>query len=479
MVQSTQRAPAGFADESIGERGLRYAVVLVALVTLLAFAGLIPLGAWQDEYFTFAVQRQSGFLAAWHRMLQWSPRPLAESLIYLYGLAVEYWNRPLISVAVVPCWVLLAVALLGPTLWRGSNRLAALALLAMFWLGHPVGEAFYWPFAVIAYVPTAAAAVALLSMDWGGWLEHRAGAAGVVIALMVGAASSEVGAVFCVIYAPLAMGAIWRLRPRFASMLVVPLLLSVLVLCTELHGRVAQGAEVFGDPTIAHAPSRVWLSLVRALPRQILVGAGVPGSTSAQWLPAIASKCALFAGVYLCLDSKTLASTGPGQRLRLILIISTLFTATVTLGAALYNFGALCCERHDTLRQIYVCVALAALASLARAHRPAQPVSRRVGCVALLIAMLVPLIRTFPALRHDYREYAAILHASQESWRSGAAPGKEMQLFQAPRPQVVNAGYVAAGTYHINGFQGLPNAMLIYRGKQTLIVHPSAIQAGR
>jgi hypothetical protein len=66
---------------------------VVSLVTVVAFAGLIPLGHWQDEYFTLYHFHESGFAYFGERLLHWSPRPLSEFFAYLYGLAVYDLTR--------------------------------------------------------------------------------------------------------------------------------------------------------------------------------------------------------------------------------------------------------------------------------------------------------------------------------------------------------------------------------------------------
>ena len=138
--------------------------IIVSLATLLAFVGLIPLGRWHDEYLTLHDYHQGGIGFLWARLLHWSPRPLSELLIYFYGLTVYRVGLPLIGAFIAPFWILLIAAILWPVLRGRQGLLPACVLLAMLLLGHPVAEVFYWPFGVVAYLPTLTAAAMLLAI---------------------------------------------------------------------------------------------------------------------------------------------------------------------------------------------------------------------------------------------------------------------------------------------------------------------------
>src|SRR4051812_25794284 len=74
-----------------------YAASLVTcIVVVLAFAGLIPLGHWGDEFETVRIYQQEGYSFFVQRILHWSPRPLSELLIYWYSIAIKSVDRPLI-----------------------------------------------------------------------------------------------------------------------------------------------------------------------------------------------------------------------------------------------------------------------------------------------------------------------------------------------------------------------------------------------
>lgn len=456
----------------MGFDGIRFSrclTIAVALATVLAFAGLIPLGSWHDEYFAFMVQRHQGFAAALDRIGQWSPRPLSELAIYVYGVAVEHFHAPLIGRAIAPFWLLLAAGVLLPAWRRREGMLAATTLLAMLLLGHTVAEVFYWPFAVFAYLPTVTAAAALLALDWGGWLERRAGAVMVIAALLVAAASSEVGALFSVIYALLCAPMMRRSRPRFALLLMLPLLLGLVILYAEYTTRVALDAEVFGNPAIAHHPLRVLASLRETLLFQLLKGDDA-GNVHRALNSGIATKLLFFAGIYLAMCEGSQPSSRGAQRLRLALAGTALLTAALVLAASLYNFGAPCCERHDTLRQVYVLVALGALASCLAGFRRVHA-GRLAAPLLLLSSLLVPLWVAVPRLAHDYRNYTVSLDARRATWASGSAPGPHMQVVQV-RPGLIVGGATFPPQVYTRQptFAGLMDWILLYFDKQSATI---------
>ena len=449
---------------------IRYIAIATGLATLCAYAGLIPLGSWRDEYFALSVQNQQGFVATMSRIVQWSPRPLSELVIYLYGLAVEHFGSPVITRAIAPFWIVFTVCVILPVWRKGHGLLAATTLIAMLLMGHTVAEVFYWPFAVFAYLPTVTAAATLLTLDWGGWLERRGGRVAAVIALLVAAGCSEVGALFTLIYATLSILAAWRTYPRYALLLLLPLLLSLVILYAEFAGRVALGVEVFGDPNIAHHPLKVLVALKDQLFFQLFKGDGVL-IRQRSLDSGIATKLLFLVGVYFAMSAHRHETSPAAQRLRLVLTIASLATAALILTASLYNFGVDCCERHDTMKQVYVFVALGSFASFLAMRLPAR--SAWPGPLALLLAMLIPLWTTAPKLVHDYRNYSAALQARQATWQSGHSPGPSMQVVQ------VYPGLIAGGvnfppqTYQrTSSIKGLVDWILLYHNKQSAEIEP-------
>jgi len=244
----------------------------ISLVTLLAFAGLIPLGRWHDEYFTLYHFHESGFPYLGERLLRWSPRPLSELLAYTYSLAVYRFDSPLITEFLAIFWLMFVAAALWPVLHNDRAFLCASVLVALLLLGHPVAEVFYWPFATVAYLPTVAAALLLLTLDWGDQIEGLSGNAWIFFVLTIAAASSEVGALFSAIYVVLLLTTRSTEDGRGHLIFAFPLLLSGTVLYLQFTGRVATGGEVFGDPSVAHHPIATMSAVAKHLPFELLKG---------------------------------------------------------------------------------------------------------------------------------------------------------------------------------------------------------------
>ncbi|HXD35114.1 MAG TPA: hypothetical protein VN624_00565 [Rhodanobacter sp.] len=442
--------------------------IVVSTATLLAFAGLIPLGQWHDEYQALHAYHQAGITFLWERLLHWSPRPLSELLVYFYGLAVYHTGLPLIGAFIAPFWIALAAAVLWPVLRGRQGLLPACVLLAMLLLGHPVAEVFYWPFGVVAYLPTLAAAAMLLALDWGGWMERPAGETWRFLALTVAAASSEVGALFVAVYIGLLVASGSLEKGRRHLFLAIPLLLSLTLLYLQFIGRVSKGNEVFGNPAVAHHPwntlryvgKHVFFDLLRNDNRQ----------HATALLTGLATKLLFLAGIYQAMSAhRPDKISARAQRMRLALVAAALATAILVMAASLYNFGSLCCERHDTMRQGYVVIALGSLATYlamrSPSHRP-----ERAGRL-LLLALLIPLATTVPKLVTEYRDYASVRHAGSATWQSGRAAGPVMRVTPATSEPVTGGPRIEPGTYH-RGSQ--PNGdlqwMLTFFGKQTAIV---------
>lgn len=442
--------------------------IIVSLATLLAFAGLIPLGRWHDEYLALHDYHQGGVGFLWERLLHWSPRPLSELLIYFYGLTVYHVGLRLIGAFIAPFWILLVAAILWPVLRGRQGLLPACVLLAMLLLGHPVAEVFYWPFGVVAYLPTLTAAAMLLALDWGGWMETPTGNIWRFVALTTAAASSEVGALFTVLYIGLLIASGSLEKVRRSLIFAIPLLLSLTLLYLQYAGRVAQGNEVFGDPAVAHHPGKALLAVGKHMFFNLLRGDN--RHHAAALLAGLATKLLFLAGIYRAMSARRQGGASlRAQRMRLVLVVASLATAILIMAAALYNFGSLCCERHDTMRQGYVLVALGSLATYLAIRSPSRHADR--AGPLLLLALLIPLATAAPRLMTEYRDYAMVRRASNETWQSGRAAGPTMQVTQTMPGPITGGLRIEPGVYHrIAQANDDVHWMLPFFDKETAIV---------
>lgn len=441
-------------------------VILLSVVTVLAFAGLVPLGTWQDDFLYLHNYHQQGVDFLVDRLRHWSPRPLSEALIYFYALAVYHFGLPLIGVFTALFWLVLIAAVLLPP-WLGKRGLfISVVMLAMLLLGHPVTEFFYWPDGVAAYLPTLAAAALLLALDWGGWSEKTAGVMWTFVALMIAAASFEVGAMFTIVYVGLLAATRSIGSRRHAALLMVPVLLSLFLLYLQFTGRVSQGSEVIGDTAVAHHPLASIIATAKRFPFELLKGDAL-GHKYTGLAEGLLIKVLFFVGLYLAMSAQPNYSSKRLQRMRLVLAVALVGTAALTMMAAFYNFGSLCCERHDTLRQNYVLIALGSIATLLAAHRPSR--HHKFAGPLLLLALLIPMLAVSPRLVAEYRDYAAIVKARKATWRSGRAAGSDMKVTQTS-PNLTGNLYIEPGTYHRSAdpkTDARPQWMLIFFNKQS------------
>jgi hypothetical protein len=447
-------------------------VVFISVVTVLAFAGLIPLGTWQDDFLYLHNYHQQGMGFLIDRLLHWSPRPLSETLIYFYALAVHHYDTPLIWLFIGLFWLVLIGAVLLPPLFGKRGAFAAIVLLAMLWLGHPVTEFFYWPDGTAAYLPTLAAAALLLTLDWGGWNESEAGTFWTFIALMVAAASFEVGAMFTIIYVGLRFLGRSVKDKRQAIFLLAPLLLSFVVLYFQYSGRVVRASEIIGDPALAHHPLATLIATAEQLPIELIRDATLRHKYVGAAVGCL-TKLLFFIGFYLAMSAQQSGSEKRSQRMRLSLAIASLATAVLTMAASLYNFGTLCCERHATLQQNYVLIALASLATLLAARYPSR--HHKFASPTLLLALLIPLTAVIPRLVGEYRDYGAITRAREQTWQSGHTSGPEMTVVQTA-PNLTGNLYITPGVYRRSaepGTDARAQWMLIFFDKQSAEFTPA------
>ncbi len=470
----------------------------VLALLLLAHAGLIVAGQWQgDEWFNFSLFRSesTGFLL--HRVMTWSPRPVSEGLVFLYARAVDALHRPLVTPVLGLLWgglAACAAALLpgpagepGGAMGRRARGLVVLAVLAFFLLGHQVAEMFYWPMGAAAYVGAIAALTLLVMLVLRGRHLSRGGAVLAAGAMVIAAGSAEVGAMAVGAAAVLLGAAQARSRPWQAAVLVVPLGAALLVLALILNGRASAGVALGPETATIHA---VWPSLRAAaaqFARETVALDAYPAGAAGLALGA-ATKLALFLGLRVLCRAGLAGSNTP--RAHLWALAAALLAASfLSIAAALWQFGLVCCQRHDSFRQCLDVLVLLLLAALAarpgRAQSAGVAVRADAGddvaagsawlllAVGLALAHRGPLQRRLPSLWADYRHLPALLAARNLTWASGASPGPAMVFREPPQGFVVGETDWPVGTFALVPtppwyMQGI---LLFYGKREVSVVH--------
>lgn len=494
-------------------RGVTRWVVLLPLAIIAAYAVLLPLGEWQmDEFVLLHGLQQQGFAYVAARLQTWSPRPLSELILWLYQLCVARLDRPLITSILAFLWLLLLGAAFAASRWprlRGPRLhgadavaiptpiapgLAVAALVACYLLlGKP--GVFYWPAGAIAYVPTLAAAtfaaVAVgLVPDIEAW-SVRARAV-LCAALVIAASSSEMGAMFVLLNGTGQMlrsvVATWPRSPqpgarnigslvKTAWVWLLPGTIAALLLVTFRQHRAGTHEAIPAMvPTLHELPASLAAG-ARKFAQELI---GVPMGPGGAWLGAAIKLC-LFLGFRPRLTGIAYRSRGTS----LIQSAALLGAGFFSVVFAYWQFGAACCERHETMRQCFIVLALFAAACAVPVN--ASPSgkhdwlrSERLQAALLALPLLVLTATRAPDLAHGYTRIPATIAARAATWRSGlACCTSVMEWYNPPHAQLMTAYALRPGIYARlppGTAPGDPTArdasdILVFFGKSSLLVH--------
>ncbi len=350
------------------------------LAIYIAHSGLLQLGHWQDEFLIFTRYRSSSFAAVVHRVITWSPRPFSESLIYLYFVLSEHAGRPLFAEVLTFTWVLLTVPacvyiLRARTNPVSGNDLAlksyvAISVPVLCILNAPLNEMFLWPMGALAYVPGATSVMALLFVTANDSGFARRTWITLCCCGVLGSFSVEVASVVCGIFFSLSLLSllVWHDGRNEATggqaaimSCLVPILSTLLVFILLKTHRAESGSPLSENLEYVH---HGWRSFTAAIPifLRSLVGSYASGyQATAVFRNAVSSVCYL-AGMIALADVFASAKSALQTRAFAALAIACFAGSFISVFATLYQFGVMCCERHDSFRD---CLQIIGLASLA------------------------------------------------------------------------------------------------------------------
>ena len=481
-----------------GRAHARLLLVLAGLVpalVLLAHAAIIPLGTWHpDEFFLFALYREVGLRALYNLIFHLNARPLVEPLIYLYWRLTEAFHRPLIPEALAFAWTLLWTACLVPA-WlapaggagRAARLVFALSLLALFIVGHDSGELFYWPLGGITYLPMLAAMSLHVFLILDGRTATPAGRAGTVGVLVAVASCMQTGLLYAALFSVLwaaAEGLRWRRGQALRGAGRVLLCAAPAAYAAFLLGLILAGQRLtLLEMPVSPASYRHHLlaSLGAAVSQfgRELVSLQGDGPIWHDAGLGLATKLLFFAAVRLlwCRLPRP-ATYRPAEPM--LAAVAFLAASYLTIASAYYQFGWLCCERHQGSRQcmIFLSLALVAVWSVRlRPRRPAAPVALQAGPVLLAASVALASIDRMPALRAEAAIATAARRAHAETWASGMRKDATgMTWFRTPLHRVVTGDWQPApGRYHLSADQPwyLEGIFKYFDKRDLLVVPPS------
>ena len=483
------------ASPQVSRTVSRIAASFLAAV-ILVYLGLIGLGQWlPDEYDDFGRLAQDGWRAVAER-LQWSPRPLSESIFYGYGWLVNHSHRPLI----VPFLGLLWAGFLGAgllTYWQGRHNqdrpdgqrktiapdlLAGLALMASFLAGGEVREVFYWPAGAVAYLPTLSATLLLFLQVARGRLVTPAGRRLCSFCLLAAACSSEVGATLALSYAAIqallwAIGAIQKKghdvsRTPFLWW-TIPGVMAFLVLFAVRMNRfqAVERPVSYLSGTLGHPLS----SLTAGLGELLLEAFGVKVHTHAGLAVSgrFASEILLAIGVALCWSRFGRLSRAVVWQ-TVAVAAALLLASWLTIAGAELHFGAVCCQQHEVIRRCWMLMGLAGIAIVTLNSAAAERLRLRSFLILapiLLCAGIIVAWHTKPVFR-QYRIYPAVYRVMDQNFRSGFNPGDPQMIFLLPPSRgLIYGEQIAPGVYtRSSPSAAYPQYILIFFGKERVVV---------
>jgi hypothetical protein len=129
------------------------------------------------------------------------------------------------------------------------------------------------------------------------------------------------------------------------------------------------------------------------------------------------------------------------RRLGVIWGVALLLAAFTSVVLAYHQFGLLCCERHSTLRQAMVLLALATFTGLLGGMvRPSRQLLLAVVLAVLFAVRLGPLAG-------DWRRLGAVVAARQANWEAATGPGHAMTLVVVGGGHITNGDGLRTGTF--------------------------------
>ncbi|OJW28094.1 MAG: hypothetical protein BGO51_24635 [Rhodospirillales bacterium 69-11] len=432
---------------------LSWLVLLAGGAVVLAHFGLITGGSWgADEYVNFNLWRIEGVRAVIVRVLGWSPRPSSELALYLYSLAIEASQKPLITPFLAVAWLsLIGSAVLASrrpyrpgVLSRGA---VVATVLALFLLGHQTFMIFYWPMGVAPYMLTLLGILVVTFQTIGSDAPAPQGRPAWAIGLAIAGTSSELGMFFVIGYAgclilldgrrflrngaPTLRSAAWYLVPLGITLLMIGLIIRV-VLTDPTRG-------LGHDSPYHHHLGASAVAAFRFFFHQFAIGDDTPGGLDAT--DSLIVSVLMVVGFAWGTRSAVWGRFRP--RLIVPLLSGLLACYWIGLFASYYEYGTQEHEPHIGFRRCLSVLIVLVLARLAAAVWETRVKALQViGPAALLAALTIGGVARSDVLLEDYRAVPVIRAARDATWESARDPTSDILQFHVAVPGGILSGAI-------------------------------------
>ncbi|MBS1059406.1 hypothetical protein [Gluconobacter sp. Dm-44] len=471
--------------------GTAYGVVLCVMLLVIALqTAILPASVWQgDEYDYFANIREHGLASLSDRLLHWSPRPFSEIIIFVYGTVANAAQKPLAWIFLALTWLFCAAVAFVPFLRQSHAPVSARLLIvvsvaAIFMLGHPSADFFYWPMGTVAHLPVLAAACGLTLLKISQILSARAEA----LLLSLALTSSEAGVFFGMLWLGMrGFGLLHNRRTAAFGRARWLLLPTAVGLCVSaemlLNHRMGGGGFPF-TPTHGHIKASLAAAfgpflktLIALQPNEMSSGGGFTKQAMASGLVLKIILTGAFTTLFMTCGIR------PALRTLIAPAIALAGTMYLTIAAAFYAFGFLCCQRHEAFRlDLSVLLVLLLSAGLSTilseklkrfSDAPKRETRLQICALTGLLLFAGWTMRwRLPDLSLALAGLPLEETAHNRVWASGLSAGTDMTYAQGTASPAFYYWHWEPGTYHAGGTGWEVQSAMRYFGKTTLHVLP-------
>jgi hypothetical protein len=451
--------------EARARKLLCWIALAIVLVTIAVHLGLVDIGQWAyDEFAIISSYRDNGLIALSTRLFHWSPRPIAEIIIWLYGCLVNWTHRPLIGAFLGLLWLTLISAPLIAFVqirkdFRVNSRrsgvflaLFGFGVIVLFLVEHDPSSLFFSPVVSAAYLTTLSAITLCFFQLAFSLTECRRGRVITALALIVAAASSETGAFFAIVFGLLSLIFISSERSgrswHKCNMLwyLVPALVGTGIFYLIISQRMRTQEALFATAEYHNVVISLKTAVGQLIKEYLIAGQRL--SIRGIFL-SLLLKAWFFVGVRYCWLSSGMKVAR--REMLMVLALSIIGTTYFSVAASYYGYGGLTNFWHQGLRQCLIILFVATAALLSCYYRaPNLSVGRCewIGSIALCITLILVAPARVRGLIHDYQNYSGCIESRDKSWRSGLSDGDTMIWFSPPRGRVADTFLFAPGVYN-------------------------------